>query len=510
MPTAAVAQRIVRPRWVDLHERAELAPGRLLTLRKHGDDEAWLTVAAARFEVRALPATGGGETVAGPVLATLVTDTNGGAGPVELPPGRYRVIEIEPPVGYDAAGPWDVDLTSGDATLSVEDRVRRGAIEITKVDSSTHEHIAGARFSLAFDAAGNGTFSAALPTVSIGDAPLLVADLLPGDHRLVEVEAPPGYALDPRPRIVRVEPGVTTRVVAEDGPLSTVTFRKAPTGTRNADLQRLAGAVFVVHRAPGGTLDLTGPDVGRCLTDRLGACSLPPGALDGGARYCWEEQTAPTGFGPAPPACFVAGTAGTTLFIEVPEPSALVPVGGSKTEVGTGAPLAGAVYDLWRRDPPGGAPIPEPPAPTRPHEVENRDDGTWVGAATSDAAGKIEFPPQLSGFAYCAIERTAPPGFGLDPTPRCTPIVPADGTGGSIVLGLVDQRTRTIAGPTTTTAPAITSTTMARPAAAPKGSLPRTGLTATRPLVACGGALVAGGLTLVGLARRRTGRRVRT
>ena len=148
-----------------------------LTIRKSGDDEAYLPVEGARFAVA-------GHTV--------------DAGePIDLAAGRYHVTETTAPHGYATAGPWDVDLTAADATLDVVDHAVPGSAKVSKTDSLTGRPLAGAHLLLQYDRDHDGQFETDVAAIASRDRPDIVDHLRPGTYRLSEAAPPPGYR--PRP-----------------------------------------------------------------------------------------------------------------------------------------------------------------------------------------------------------------------------------------------------------------------------------------------------------------------
>jgi hypothetical protein len=444
-PSTTRAQRVVRPGQVELRAtaRAEQPPTGRLEVGKQGDAEPHLPVAGARFEVRDDQQA---------TVARLMIGADGRAEAIELAPGRYRLHETRPPEGYEAGGPWTLDVVAGRTTTrTVTNRARRGALVVTKRDAVTGEAVAGARIEVRRagsdgDAAEAGEVVA---EITSGDAPIEVTDLLPGPHLVVEVEAPPGYAGPGDARLVEVPAGGRATVALINEPRSGVRFQKVPGDPHDPEALWLAGAVLVVS-------DPDGDELGRCTTGLDGGCALPPDALVGGGTACWAEVRAPAGWGAAEGACFEAGPAGTVVDVEVHQPSRHATVVGAKHDAATGDPLAGATYDLWRM-PPGsadahpsdaGAPAGDDDDPAGPPDDDGPEAGDpidedplgppgpeagpdgdlspgpagarWVGAATSDDSGRVRWAPQVPGWTYCATERVAPAGYGLDPTPRCT------------------------------------------------------------------------------------------
>lgn len=481
-PTLRRAQRVARPAVVQVQDSVGFTARarHSLTISKTGDAEAYLPVTGARFEVVA------GD---GSVAAELAVGSDGRAR-AELGSGRYEVRETAAPAGYTAAGPWQVDLTSGDTVLEVANEVRRGAATIRKIDAVTGEPVAGAELVVAYDADADGRYETEVGTLTSTAAPPNIvqphlSDLLPGDYAVEEVTAPPGYA-PAEPIRFTVRPGAAVEVDVVNRSRSTVAFQKVPTGEYDPDAMSFEGAIF----------DVAG--VGECTTDAAGACALADHVLDGGAEYCWQETRAPPGWGGSEGGCFVATVKpGGVHVIDVAEPSRYAPVHATKIDAGTGEVVSGAVYDLYRVDDDGLGPAPARTAPTGAVVLEGH---TWVGRGESDPEGRVEWPLQIAGFTYCALERDAPPGYLPDTELTCTDSA-IDLGGGSLVLR--DHPVPTVVERTVVERPVVEVTTVevatveAPVPPAPPG-LAATGFGSLR-LGVIGGALVVAGLLLTNL-----------
>lgn len=297
--------------------------------------------------------------------------------------------------------------------------VATGTLLVSKVDSVTGAPVAGATLAVARDSAGDGAFGEAVATVTSTDEPVVLDHLLPGRYQVTEVEAPPGYAVADEPAQVDLRPGASVEVAVADAPLASLAFEKVPSGPHDTDAVWLAGATFVVR-------DPSGAEVATCTTDADGRCALAPLALLGGVEHCWEEVASPPGWGLAPPGCAVTGAAGSVTTVVVDEPSEHGEVSGAKVDAETGAPLAGAIYDLHRERALDEA-VAAPPPPTPPPGAAGLPGHDWVAVATSGADGILTWPPQVPGHRYCAVERTSPAGYEVDPTPACTEPLPRSG-----------------------------------------------------------------------------------
>jgi hypothetical protein len=233
--TTTRAQRVARAASVRVGAVVDLMGfGRgTLTILKRGDATPYLPIAGARFEVLAVMGDTEAPTLVGD--AALVIGPDGRAGPVELIEGRYVVREATPPPGYEAAGPWTIDVPpGGEIVLEVDDIATRSALAVRKVDALTGAPVAGAVLAIHRDADGDGAYETAVAEVTSTAEPVVVGDLVPGRYRVTETAPPPGYLLTAEPVDVEVPAASTVEVVVADQPVprpttTTTTTTTAPT-----------------------------------------------------------------------------------------------------------------------------------------------------------------------------------------------------------------------------------------------------------------------------------------
>jgi hypothetical protein len=403
------------------------APGQHLTLtfddfqgslqiHKAGDDPAYLPVAGAVFTV-----TGPAPSTA--VAGTLTVGADGTSGVLaHLAPGTYTVTETTPPPGYAPVAPLQVAVAAGPTvtTVDVLDRAVPATATLHKVDLASGAPLAGAVLDVRAAPVPGGPYSTDLGTCTTDAAGVCAPPgndgpgLYPGDYQVTEVAAPPGYA-PPGPGAVQdltLAAGQAGSAVFRDPLLVPASFQKAATGNADPATVVLAGAALVV------TADSpTGPAVAGCTTDVTGACRTAP-VLQAGSPYCWHETAAPPGLAPSASGCFTARDDQGTLPIAVADPGLFVAVAARKVDRADGAPLAGAVLDLYRED---GGHGPDHPVP--PDGAATLAGATWVARATSGTDGRAAYPLQFPGFAYCVVEAAAPADYDPDPDPVCSPVL---------------------------------------------------------------------------------------
>ncbi len=387
-----------------------------LNLDKTGDDTAYTSVSGAVF------------TVAGPssaaIVGTLTVGPQGSSGTLSgLIPGTYTLTETTPPPGYQAIAPLSVAVTPGHVptTIDVMDHVVAATLSLLKVDRTTNTPLAGAVLKVVYDSSHLGTFSDDLGTCTTSSTGTCSpggndgAALLPGDYRVSEVAAPPGYALDPQaPGAIVLTPGQVGVVTFTDAALVAASFEKSAVGNVNPALVTLGGAVIDVR-----TGSVNGTTVASCSTNAAGACTTGTN-LASGSQYCFVEVVAPAGLANGATRCFVATNAQASTPIDVSDAGLFVEVAAHKVDATNPAVgLGGAVLDLYRNDGGDG-----PGAiPTAPGDAAMRTGQTWMARASTAADGTANFGFQFPGYAYCVVEHQAPVNYLLTGAPQCTSVL---------------------------------------------------------------------------------------
>ncbi|MEO3978739.1 SpaA isopeptide-forming pilin-related protein [Streptomyces sp. CAU 1734] len=358
--------------------------------------------------------------------------------------GMYYWQEVSPPPGYDLPanpvfGPLVLTIDNVPDGVSVNaDNSRTpitGEISLEKTDAVSGDPLAGAVFQLWRETNGvaglqttgaNPDTQVGPPctTNAVGECSQIV-EL--GTYYWQETAAPPGYDL---PADTVFGPVTLTEenapngvnIDVENNPTAPVTGEVTVVKTDFQTGAPLAGAVFQLWEETNGIagLQTTGanPDLtvgGPCTTGANGECTR---TVETGTYY-WQETAAPPGYDlPANPvfgplfltednaADGVSVTAANTPTAAVTGDVTVV-----KEDAETGAPLAGAVFDLWEET--NGIPG---------LQTTGANPDTQVGAAcTTGATGECRRTVEVG--TYYWRETAAPAGYELPANPVFGPLV---------------------------------------------------------------------------------------
>ena len=326
-----------------------------------------------------------------------------------LIPGNYIVTEVSAPDGYLIDDPTrTVTITKGDTQTVVFKDTPKGTLTVQKLDSRTHEPLAGAQFKIT-DSSGaaldnhGGTVSSNGYYTTNADGRIDIYDVLPGTYVATEIKAPAGYAIDNASQTVKVNANDHQTLTFYDTALTTLIIHKYIDGTNSEPLQ---GVRFKVVDGAGAAV---GTDDGVYYTDANGEIVLT-GLEPGMTVKAWETKTV-AGFvldGTPQDIQIKAGEAQSLTFWNKRLGSLVV----EKQDSITGAPLPGAEFRITYAD----------------GRFLDNEGGQLSsnGRYVTDANGKI----QITGFIGTVVveEVKAPDGYTIDEgTKRQTVTVnPAD------------------------------------------------------------------------------------
>ena len=214
----------------------------------------------------------------GNTTSEYITDEEGKILIENLEAKIYTVEEIAAPDGYLLEGQHkDVELEWGKTKQVVFTNKKRPSLEILKIDETTKEPLAGAKFKVT-ETEGNTTSE----YVTDEEGRILIENLEAKIYTVEEITAPDGYLLEEQHKDVELEWGKTKQVVFTNKKRPILEIQKIDAKTK----EPLAGAKFKVTKTEDKT-------VSEYMTDETGTITI--NNLDE-ATYTVEEITAPDGY----------------------------------------------------------------------------------------------------------------------------------------------------------------------------------------------------------------------
>jgi uncharacterized surface anchored protein len=275
----------------------------------------------------------------------LTTDAKGQIKVDDLKPGDYYFVETAAPAGYelnDSQLSFTVELqtTTKVATVSATNAEKTGSVVLNKTDGDTGKALAGAVFNL-YKKDGTKVASG-LTTDAKGQ--IKVDDLKPGDYYFVETAAPAGYELNDSQLSFTVELQTTTKVATVSATNAEKTGSVVLNKTDGDTGKALAGAVFDLYKKDGTKVasGLTTDAKGQIKVD-----DLKPG------DYYFVETAAPAGYELNDSQLSFMVELQTTTKVATVSATNAQKTGSvvlNKTDGDTGKALAGAVFDLHKKD----------------------------------------------------------------------------------------------------------------------------------------------------------------
>ena len=437
---ASNAQDIVAPLGSSLLTRSgawtSLAPppatGKL-TLLKTGNDQPYLGVAGAQFEILS----------GASVVDSLTTDENGLAGPTPaLTVGTYTLHEITAPPGYALLSDQNVTVVANTTTVVSLTGVRSeqaipGFLSLEKVDDLSGAPLAGAALALAYDAQHTGTYVEVGTCITDSSGTCSPpgtdgASWLPGYYRVSEQNAPPGYLLNPatQTQFIELAPGqhLTVRF-ADDRILTTLFVSKSNAMEPNQGVPHATYDLYVNGTPPLST-PATGPLLAgvhthaswyaQGITDASGHLGF---TIPVGYSWCVQERSAPRDFivDPALRCTGVInqGAPDPVRTVAVSERVATVSLNAYKfnsQSPNTVIPNAGYALFVEGTFPEGFLPPSPPPWLSIPPGM------TLWALDETNAAGELQFTLP-SGHRWCLMETLVPSGYLLDRGLHCSGVL---------------------------------------------------------------------------------------
>ena len=210
--------------------------------------------------------------VVGPNNGYYTTDKDGRITISDLEPGTVITArETRTQAGYLLDGtPQSITIRTGEVQSMTFWNKKAGGLIINKIDALTKKPLAGVKFKITYadgsnvDLDGGKISSNGLYTTN-AEGQIVISGIT-GTVIVTELEALPGYVLDPnaKSQTVQINPNDTQTLTFENAPMGGLTIIKKDEETG----ERISGVQFEVRR-------LNGEVVGTYTTDRTGVITLP-------------------------------------------------------------------------------------------------------------------------------------------------------------------------------------------------------------------------------------------
>ena len=397
-------------------------PTGTLQIHKTVDDPSYYPATGATFEIRDSTDV---------LRDTLVVDATGYSNvSVDLEPGSYTLQETVAPSHYGAMSDRTVTVTAGvDTVVEIGpadgDVITRASVRLEKVARGTTFPLAGATFTLTFDATNSGVANGEVRTCTTDSTgSCTVTDVLPGNYWLEETTPPANYLVSVTPQWVSLQPGDTLTWRYEDDPeMTVVSLHKYNAELHSSDIPHATYDLYVINPvpptgAPPRPLDapvFAGVTfMARGVTDSQGRLSF---SVPVGYRWCYHEVAAPVGY-VIDPSLHCSSSIAHAVSADTSRPEHSSPV---RFEIykfdqrDTTAGVPGAYYALFVR-----LPFPRGfvPPPTPANIAVPARYALWAIAPTN-RRGQLGFSVP-GGYFWCVKEIYAPAHYRLDSSLHCT------------------------------------------------------------------------------------------
>lgn len=185
------------------------------------------------------------------------TTTNSAKVFENIPRGIYTLVEISAPSGYEIADKMYVNISSNSGTFKVEMvdyEIEENSLKVYKVDENDN-YVKGAKLALYKEDCTNKTCteSKLYKTWTSGSSAMVFTDIPMGTYTLVEVEAPNGYKVAAKKKVVVNSTSKTFKITMVDEKIKSTKVKISKTDVTGS--KEVPGATLVVKDASGSVVD---------------------------------------------------------------------------------------------------------------------------------------------------------------------------------------------------------------------------------------------------------------
>lgn len=214
------------------------------------------------------------------------TTTNSAKVFENIPRGIYTLVEISAPSGYEIADKMYVNISSNSGTFKVEMvdyEIEENSLKVYKVDENDN-YVKGAKLALYKEDCANKTCteSKLYKTWTSGSSAMVFTDIPMGTYTLVEVEAPNGYKVAAKKKVVVNSTNKTFKITMVDEKIKSTKVKISKTDVTGS--KEVPGATLVVKDASGSVVEKWGS------TNEAHYVTVDPGV------YTLTETIAPKGY----------------------------------------------------------------------------------------------------------------------------------------------------------------------------------------------------------------------
>ena len=185
------------------------------------------------------------------------TTTNSAKVFENIPRGIYTLVEISAPSGYEIADKMYVNISSNSGTFKVEMvdyEIEENSLKVYKVDENDN-YVKGAKLALYKEDCANKTCteSKLYKTWTSGSSAMVFTDIPMGTYTLVEVEAPNGYKVAAKKKVVVNSTNKTFKITMVDEKIKSTKVKISKTDVTGS--KEVPGATLVVKDASGSVVE---------------------------------------------------------------------------------------------------------------------------------------------------------------------------------------------------------------------------------------------------------------